>query len=513
MCNSPFDRPYSPGEVELDSTSLGQSQAVSPRTLVEPALRVTIPKVTWPSAMSRHSSVKMRSPQTLEDRGAQDLLRLALEAHSSREAADDQAVQETSGEHTLLSRAPSEEWDGEEQLNSLRESMPIFVDSGETAGLPSTRDSAQKNSKDAWQLVRTYTMGVRTRKNASRKAQRVVADQEKEEDQENSRKAENKDSYFVRMVRDRNESMGADPTAMGFNTSPNANRSGGGILSSLMALQQQNQSASGTTTPGGSIISSRASSVTSHSSDSEDEEGERAKFTYQQREKRRRGAWSNVASNVASGVTKSLGLAGAKPVSATLEIPRSARRPLPQTPLSPPLATPERPRSLFSTSRPSSPTPSEGGSFTAPLSSRPVSVSGMSSASKLNKHGFSLHLKDLVRTVPCFCDHRIADGLSFHLASPFAVQITQWPIFKSEYTNGRRPQFQRRLFHGSKRIDRGTRRARVGEGETEAEESEREAEVGSNLYRCARRRDPQSPGLYHETWTGVYDVWSPIAST
>lgn len=386
VTNCSFDQPYSPGEVELTPSITDRP----PRRLVSSASATDLPRLTvpldspptvvgeprpsprvrWPSDLSRHTSVKMLSPQTLVDHGAQDALTRALEAHSSQAEGSQERLDELSASEPPSTRASSDAGDADgERMLLLKEDMEIFVDPGETDGLPSTstRSDAERNSKQAWNLVRSYTGGgfIRSRKTAARKAKQIAEEEQADKDEKEEKDGETKEGgYFVKMVKERNENVGGNPSEMGFGTTVGGG--GGGILSSLMALQQHQQP-EGATTPGGSsVASSRRNSEADYSSGSDDEDAGRDKFIAEQREKRRKNGWSGVASGVASGVTKSIaGLTGHAHKPASLEPHLATRRPLSnnsplvQSTNSPPISPgwnsdtqsrpekPTRPRSLF----------------------------------------------------------------------------------------------------------------------------------------------------------------------
>lgn len=295
-------------------------------------------RVQWPADLPDHVSIAMASPtsnpKTLEDHGAQDALTRALEEHSLK-GPDDNFPQRYAGSEVAsegTSRAGSSDGDHEERMADMREEMMVFVDPGETDGLPTlnARGAEGKNKKAAWNLVKAYTSGnfMRQRKNAGFKGGRGngVVEKDKhvvspgsEKDVGGEDGEEKSPGFFHTAARERNENVGGDPSRMGF--ASGTTQGAGGILSALMALQnqqQQPQTPSGTTSaatsPGSSIAASRRPSM-GDSSDEEEEELERMRFTIKQREKRAtknsfHGATSvmaDVGKNLATGVVGGAG--------------------------------------------------------------------------------------------------------------------------------------------------------------------------------------------------------------
>lgn len=315
---------YSPGEVELVPVLERHSVAAAEPSVdtiaqveqddiglssigVTPSPEDTRPpaRVKWPQDLGRHVSVKMASPQTLVDEGAQALLSDALAQHQMANAPLESRYFGPSApsSETTSTRASSEDGNPDERMQLLREDMEIFVDPGETFGLPSisTKPADDVNKKAAWDLVRSYTSG---RQGFMRRRKRGISKKEEAKDELNEKQGDEEEGgspgYFESKVR-RSENLGGDPASMGFSAT-NAGGTGG-VLSSLMALQQTGLQ-SGTSTPGTSIVSSRASSVNGgYSSASDDEEEEREKFTLAQREKKRKNLW-NVPATTVSGVGK-----------------------------------------------------------------------------------------------------------------------------------------------------------------------------------------------------------------
>lgn len=261
--------------------------------------------------------------KNLEDEGAQQQLHDQLEALEAGEPSY------RFGSAPSSTRASSD-GDPEERMHLMREEIPIFVDSGETEGLPSTskKTDEEKNSNAAWSLVRSYTggkSGLMRRKNTLFKAQGEAREKAKLDAEEGGTLG-----FFESKMRERSENLGGDPIAMGF-SSTNAGGTGG-VLSSLMALQQ-GAGQSGASTPG-SIASSASYD---EGSSSEDEEA-RMKFITTQREKRRRKhAWtpSAVVGAVYGGKHKStLSLSNDPPSPAAVSIPQpkpltASRSPMP----------------------------------------------------------------------------------------------------------------------------------------------------------------------------------------
>lgn len=284
----------------------------------------------WPAELSRHVSVHMASPTTaknLEEQGGEDALRRALEEHSQNPDAPfpSRYVGSSAPNSEGNSTAVSSDGDHEERMADMRDQMEVFVDPGETDGLPgaSVRGEKGKTEKAAWNLVRTYTtgaIGFRRRKNAGFKGgmgegatespQRRASGRAGADADDDDEKEEARPGFFRTAVRERNENVGGAPDRMGFGTTTTAT-GGGGILSALMALQnqQQAQPASGATsaatTPTSSYAPSRRSSI-GESDDDEDEDAERMKFTNKQREKRAtKNAW-HATSGIVGDIGKSV---------------------------------------------------------------------------------------------------------------------------------------------------------------------------------------------------------------
>lgn len=280
------DPPISAGS-EQETLGITSTNADSEKT-EEPTQQR---RVQWPADadLSRHVSVKMASPQTLIDEGAQELLEKALAGYDPE---DHQRFINSTPSSAAGSIRTSSDGDPDERMNLLKEEIEIYVDPGETHGLPSGNNKTvdDQSKKDAWNLVRTYTSGrqgfLRNRKNATARAnlkeeRRATVDEEKEA------------AGYFDAGRRRSENVGGDPLSMGMSSTATAGV--GGVLSSLMALQQTNMQ-SGASTPGGtSLASSRASSYNGGNSSGSDDDDAREKFILEQREKRRKNAKNPIA--------------------------------------------------------------------------------------------------------------------------------------------------------------------------------------------------------------------------
>lgn len=268
----------------------------------------------------------MASPTTaknLEEQGGEDALRRALEEHSKNPDAPfpSRYVGNSAPNSEGNSTAVSSDGDNEERMADMRDHMEVFVDPGETDGLPSAsvRGEKGKTDKAAWNLVRSYTsgaMGFRRRKNAGFKGGMGEGANESPAEQhrggggaadDEDEKEEGRPGFFRNAVRERNENVSGAPERMGFGTTTTSG--GGGILSALMALQNQQQppptasgATSAATTPTSSYAPSRRSSISSD----EDEDAERMKFTNKQREKRAtKNAW-HATSGIVGDIGKSV---------------------------------------------------------------------------------------------------------------------------------------------------------------------------------------------------------------
>ena len=277
---------YSPGEMELVARTEQVAEQDREKTDVIAATEIIDEKqdekegkrrVQWQSGLSRHTSVVMASPHTLGDEGSRALLSQALESFQEEDRPESRYFNSSAPSSSAGSTRASSEADPEERMNLLKDEMEIFVDEGETNGLPSasTKTSDQVSKKAAWSLVRSYTSGrsgfMRNRKNATVHDHRPTSGGDEESG-----------SYF-----DLKGNVAGDPAQAGVSTMNTAGA--GGVLSSLMALQRAGQQ-SAASTPGTSGTPSRSASVDGDSSGSDDEDA-REKFTAAQREKRRRNAW------------------------------------------------------------------------------------------------------------------------------------------------------------------------------------------------------------------------------
>ena len=277
---------YSPGEVELVPRAERAPESDREKPDVITATEIIDEKeekegkrrVQWQSGLSRHTSVVMASkPPTLGDEAGRAMLSQALESFQEEERPDSRYFNSSAPSSSAGSTRASSEADPEERMNLIKDEMEIFVDEGETNGLPSasTKTSDQVSKKAAWGLVRSYTSGrtgfMRNRKNATSHDHRPTSGGDEESG-----------SYF-----DLKGNVAGDPAQAGVSTMNTAGA--GGVLSSLMALQRAGQQ-SAASTPGTSGTPSRSASIDGDSSGSDDEDA-REKFTAAQREKRRKNAW------------------------------------------------------------------------------------------------------------------------------------------------------------------------------------------------------------------------------
>ncbi|KAI5474725.1 DUF1212 family protein [Pseudohyphozyma bogoriensis] len=282
-------------------------------------------RVQFPAELPAHHSIHMVSPQTLRDEGAQDQLTAALEEHSkdpSKAWGHRYAGSLGGGSETGFSEPPSrgESTDGEDRdarLEDLRENMDVYVDPGETAGLPSVGQRPNQNAKQAWGLVRAYQTGgmFRNRKNAgfSRGMGEGANDDNEKEKRDDEGGADDGDdddekadkgglSGFFNKLRSNDT-----PDVTGEFAAP-AQPASGGILSALIALQQQQAAGSTSALSTASTASSPSTSTAVSRANSDDEDSddeiEKQKFLEKQRRKRAR-AWYDPAAaveNVAGGI-------------------------------------------------------------------------------------------------------------------------------------------------------------------------------------------------------------------
>ncbi|KAK4700911.1 hypothetical protein P7C70_g5335, partial [Phenoliferia sp. Uapishka_3] len=317
----PPDSSGSPDHLKTASSSTGINTGLNSASGRPPR------RVQWPAELSTHASHTMgapTSPQTLEDSGAQDALTRALEEH--RRHPDRPLPSRYVGGSAPVSESGSSDGDHEERLAEMRDNMEVFVDEGETDGLPSvgTRGVEAKAAKAAWGLVRGYTSGsrgfMRNRKNGGFKGGQgdntiITGDEESttgttaplDEDEKANRES-GVGGFFKSLIHSDTTSDVPVRPQEGFSGSTNMG-SGAGVLSALMALQaaQQNQDpASGGTSAATSPATSRAPSVmTTHDDgDSSDEEAERIKFTEKQRAKRAKKNALHSTSTAVADATK-----------------------------------------------------------------------------------------------------------------------------------------------------------------------------------------------------------------
>ncbi|GAA5991180.1 hypothetical protein JCM10908_006573 [Rhodotorula pacifica] len=217
------------------------------------------------------------------------------------------------------SRAASSDGDPEERLETLKDNMEVFVDPGETDGLPSTsrRNPEDRSTKAAWNLVRGMSMkgqltgaSLRRRKQ-SESAQGGFTGGTGAAGEKPTTDTEKEEGGLGRLAdRIRQGNLQDIPADTGYASSAAPT---GGILSALIALQQQRQqrdgadssTPSGATTPASLGPSSRAPSIAEGDfSDEEEEEAERRKFLVKLHEKRaRKQQLHQLAGSVGSGVT------------------------------------------------------------------------------------------------------------------------------------------------------------------------------------------------------------------
>ncbi|GAA6016268.1 hypothetical protein JCM10207_000452 [Rhodosporidiobolus poonsookiae] len=286
-------------------------------------------RVQWSEG---HVAIDMNDPaasRNMVSPGAGAELTRALEAHSAGHDLDDEGEDPARyiGTEGTPSRAASSDGDPEERLEALKDDMDVYVDPGETAGLPSGRKNAeQQSAKAAWSLVRNMTSagqlggsGLRNRKAGAGVGGFTSGQGLNRVDSRSSRNSGSEQGVGSPGSKDEEEQKGGFG---GFinrlkegnlqdippETNPSAGGVGsGGILSALIALQQQQQraadgSVSGATTPTSAGPSTRANSIAENDgdfSDEEEEEAERLKFLAKLHEKR---ANKNIAHHLADGI-------------------------------------------------------------------------------------------------------------------------------------------------------------------------------------------------------------------
>ncbi|GAA5829999.1 hypothetical protein JCM3766R1_006734 [Sporobolomyces carnicolor] len=273
-------------------------------------------RVQWPAELThgRHESEHVAIPvqgaaldrtRSLTSPGAQDELRRALEAHNRTAHTDDEMDDDdfaSRGGYTSegVSRAASSDGDPGERLEQIKDKMDVFVDPGETDGLPDARKRKpeERSAKAAWSLVRNMTQrgatgghGLRRRKTGAEGQggfrSGTGANSEKEKDEDEEKEGHGRAHAFMDRMRD--DGIADVPQDQQFSAAASAG--GGGILSALIALQrQQNEPASagtsGVNTPTSAGPSTRANSLIGDFSDEEEEEAERLKFIAKLHEKR-----------------------------------------------------------------------------------------------------------------------------------------------------------------------------------------------------------------------------------
>ncbi|GAA5926908.1 uncharacterized protein JCM15063_000403 [Sporobolomyces koalae] len=283
-------------------------------------------RVQWPAELGRSDVEHVAIPvqqgaaldrtRSLTSPGAQDELRRALEAHNRSTLTDDETDDDDfapRGGYTSegVSRAASSDGDPTERLEQVKDRMDVYVDPGETDGLPDARNRnpEERSSKAAWNLVRNMTQrggtagGMRRRKHGGAGPAGfrggTGANAEKDEDEEK------RSHGFMHRLRD--DGLADVPQDQQFGAGAGAG--GGGILSALIALQrQQNESASaatsGVNTPTSAGPSTRASSINGGDSDEDDDEAERLKFIAKLHEKRaNKNRLHQISGQIGNGAT------------------------------------------------------------------------------------------------------------------------------------------------------------------------------------------------------------------
>jgi hypothetical protein len=254
----------------------------------------------------------MASPQTLKDEGARAALDKALEEHSrnpsnrTRRGFSFPETATPASENGGSSRADSTEGEeAEQRMDELREGMEVFVDPGETNGLPSIgrRGTEKAANRQAWNLVRGYKKGgmgfLRHRKNADNAGFSSGHGENEEIDDDDEKKEKGGVGGLMDRIK-ANET----PDERGVSAPPPMSgaggASGGGILPALIALAQQNQQAdSNATSAASSPATSTAVSRRNSDEEDSDEEEARRKFINKLRQKRAsRQAWMDAPVNV-----------------------------------------------------------------------------------------------------------------------------------------------------------------------------------------------------------------------
>lgn len=287
-------------------------------------------RVQWPAELSHHHSIAMRSPsspQTLQDQGAQDALTRALEEHSQHpDRPFPSRYMSSAPPSETPSRGESSDGDHEERLQDMRENMEVFVDPGETEGLPSVRKKGggeAKSSKAAWNLVRAASMGsygfMRQRKNAGftsgrgenadvpegseKRDEETQVGEGHDDDDESQKREGGAAGFFKNLIH--GDSVSEVPSRSAVPSGSGNLGGGAGVLSALMALQAQQQSqdpqSGANSVASNSPSASRAPSSRNSmdGEDSSDEESERIKFTERQRAKRQsKNAFHQTSSSI-----------------------------------------------------------------------------------------------------------------------------------------------------------------------------------------------------------------------
>ncbi|GAA5895679.1 uncharacterized protein JCM6883_001586 [Sporobolomyces salmoneus] len=287
-------------------------------------------RVQWPAELTEHVSIPVQGAaldrtRSLTSPGAQDELRRALEAHNRTALTDDETDDDdfaSRGGYNSegVSRAASSDGDPGERLEQMKDKMDVFVDPGETDGLPDTRkrNPEERSAKAAWNLVRGMTQrgpggshGLRRRRTGAegqggfRSGTGAKAEKEKEKDEIDEKDGQSRAQAFMDHMRD--DGVADVPHDQQFSAAASAG--GGGILSALIALQrQQNEAASnvtsGVNTPTSAGPSTRANSINGDFSDEEEEEAERRKFIAKLHEKRaNKNRLHQISDQIGNGAT------------------------------------------------------------------------------------------------------------------------------------------------------------------------------------------------------------------
>lgn len=241
---------------------------------------------------SGHISIPMPL-QTMEDHGAKEALRTALDALEKQELD----APRPSFTHDLESQVPSETTTrapseaGSEDMEDIRDQMDVYVDPNETDGMPSLHPEkdAQRNQDAAAALVRAHTSGffgvLRKRKGRNVKKSGPAVTPTREDSTQPV--PDDGTGAFGRRLRDAN----ADTNYDEFPLEPKIKRNQGhtgGVLASLLALQgggggSETDSLRSAATS--SAFSSRPNSTYGSEEDDEDDERERLKFIHEYRVK------------------------------------------------------------------------------------------------------------------------------------------------------------------------------------------------------------------------------------